>query len=194
MSVTPGARRRRFPFGSRRGPCPARPSPRAASLPQYRIPGRIRKGRGIGVGTHLSSYGAAVAEIEVDTQTGVITTTHMYGAVDAGQAINPGIIERQIGGQLCQAASRMLKEEVAFSTTNVTSLDWGSYPMLRFGETPKVTAIVLKRQDKPATGAGEEALAAGAVAIANAFFDATGVRLHRMPLTPPRVLAALKQA
>jgi nicotinate dehydrogenase subunit B len=156
--------------------------------------GRVRRGRGIGVGTHLSSYGAAVAEIEVDTQTGVIVAKHMYGAVDAGQAINPGIIEHQIGGQLCQAVSRMLKEEVTFSTTNVTSLDWGSYPVLRFGEAPNVTAIVVRRQDLPSSGAGEEALAGGSVAIANAFFDATGVRLHRCPLTPPRVLAALKQA
>jgi nicotinate dehydrogenase subunit B len=156
--------------------------------------GRIRTGRGIALGTHLSSYGAAVAEIDVDTQTGVVVAKHMYGAIDAGQAINPGIIEHQIEGQMCQAVSRMLKEEVTFSTSNVTSLDWASYPMLRFGEAPEVTAIVVKRQDMPASGAGEEALAAGAVAIANAFFDATGVRIHKCPLTPARVQAALRTA
>ena len=156
--------------------------------------GRIRRGRGIAAGTHLSSYGSAVAEIEVDTETGEIIAKHMYGAIDAGQAINPGIIEDQITGQMCQAASRMLKEEVTFSATNVTSLDWNSYPVLRFGEAPQVTAISVMRQDQTSSGAGEECLAAGAAAIANAFFDATGVRMHRFPLTPPRVLAALKKA
>jgi nicotinate dehydrogenase subunit B len=155
---------------------------------------RVVTGRGIGLGTHLSSYGAAVAEIEVDKQTGVIVAKRMYGALEAGQAINPGIMESQITGMMVQAASRVLKEEVTFSTTNVTSVDWVSYPMLRFAESPEVTAIVIKRQDQRSTGAGEEALASGAAAIANAFFDATGVRLREHPMTPARVLAALKNA
>jgi CO/xanthine dehydrogenase Mo-binding subunit len=156
--------------------------------------GRVRTGRGIALGTHLSSYGAAVAEIEVDTETGVIVAKHMFGSLDPGQVINPGIVERQIEAQMCVAASRMLKEEVTFSTTNVTSLDWGTYQPLRFGEAPDVTAVVVNRPSVPASGAGEEALAAGAAAIANAFFDATGVRMHTFPLTPVRVLAALRSA
>jgi nicotinate dehydrogenase subunit B len=164
---------------------------RAAS---ERSTGRICRGRGVALGTHLSSYGAAVAEIEVDTQTGLVVAKRMYGAIDPGQVINPGIVEHQIESQMCHAASRMLKEEVTFSTTNVTSLDWQSYPVLRFGEAPEVTAVVVKRQDVPSSGAGEEALAAGAAAIANAFFDATGVRMHAHPLTPARVLAALRKA
>ena len=155
---------------------------------------RVVTGRGIGLGTHLSSYGAAVAEIEVDKQTGVIVAKRMYGALEAGQAINPGIMESQITGMMVQAASRVLKEEVKFSSTNVTSVDWASYPMLRFAESPEVTAIVIKRQDQRSSGAGEEALASGAAAIANAFFDATGVRLREHPMTPARVLAALKKA
>jgi nicotinate dehydrogenase subunit B len=85
----------------------------------------------------------------------------------------------------------MLKEEVTFSPTNVTSLDWQSYPILRFGEHPEVTPIVISHPELPSSGAGEESLAAGAAAIANAFFDATGVRMRRYPLTPERVLAAL---
>ena len=95
---------------------------------------------------------------------------------------------------MCVAASRLLKEEVTFSRTNVTSLDWGTYPPLRFGEAPDVTAVVVNRPNVPSSGAGEEALAAGAAAIANAFFDATGVRMHQFPLTPARVLAALQSA
>jgi CO/xanthine dehydrogenase Mo-binding subunit len=85
----------------------------------------------------------------------------------------------------------MLKEEVLFNTTGVTSLDWNSYPILRFSEAPGVTPIVVQRLEERSTGAGEEVMAAAAGAIANAFFDATGVRTEEYPLTPPRVLAAL---
>jgi nicotinate dehydrogenase subunit B len=152
---------------------------------------RFVTGRGIGLGTHMSSYGAAVADVRVDRQTGAVVCTHLYGALDAGLVVNPAAVENQISGQLVQAASRTLKEAVTFSTTNVTSLDWNSYPILRFGETPAVTAIVVQRMDQKSTGAGEEVVAAASAAIANAFFDATGVRLREYPLTPQRVKAAL---
>ena len=87
----------------------------------------------------------------------------------------------------------MFKEEVTLSTTNVTSLDWKSYPILRFDECPEVTPVVVQRLDQRSTGAGEEVMAAAAAAIANAFFDATGVRMREYPLTPDRVLAALRR-
>jgi CO/xanthine dehydrogenase Mo-binding subunit len=95
------------------------------------------------------------------------------------------------GEELVKTASRMFKEEVTFSSTNVTSLDWNTYPILRFEESPQVTPIVVQRLDQRSTGAGEEVMAAAAAAIANAFFDATGVRMREYPLTPKRVLAAL---
>ena len=151
----------------------------------------IVNGRGIGVGTHLTSYGGAVAEIEVNKTSGRVVAKHLYGAIDAGQVVNPGFVENQIGGQLVQTASRMLKEEVKFDQNGVTSLDWDSYPILRFDECPEVTAVVVQRLDQRSTGAGEEVMAACAAAIANAFFDATGVRMKEYPLTPARVLAAL---
>src|SRR5262249_61681934 len=100
-------------------------------------------GRGVGMGTHLASYGAAIAEIEVNKQTGRVVAKHLYGAIDAGLAVNPGNIENQISGQLIQTVSRMLKEEVTFNTANVTSLDWNTYPILRFDEAPEVTPIVV---------------------------------------------------
>ena len=152
---------------------------------------KVVSGRGIAVGTHLVSYGAAVAEIEVNKETGRVIAKRMYGAIDCGLAVNPGNVENQISGQLVQTASRMLKEEVTFNKTNVTSLDWNSYPILRFEECPEVVPIVVQRVDERSTGAGEEVMAAAAAAIANAFFDATGMRLQEYPLTPGRVLAAL---
>jgi nicotinate dehydrogenase subunit B len=151
----------------------------------------IVTGRGIGLGTHHVSYGAAVAEIEVNRRTGNIVATRIYGALDAGQVINPALVENQIVGQMIQAVSRTLKEEVTFDKNGVTSLDWVSYPVLRFAEHPHVTPIVVQRLDEPSTGAGEEVMGATAAAVANAFFDATGVRLRQYPLTPERVKAAL---
>jgi CO/xanthine dehydrogenase Mo-binding subunit len=150
-------------------------------------------GRGIGLGTHLQSWGGAVAEIEVNKETGKIVAKHLYGALDAGLAVNPGIVESQITGQLVQTASRMFHEEVKFDKTAVTSLDWRSYPILRFDECPEVTPVVVQRVNEKPSGAGEEVMAAAAAAIANAFFDATGVRLQEFPLTPTRVLAALRR-
>jgi CO/xanthine dehydrogenase Mo-binding subunit len=154
---------------------------------------KIASGRGIGIGTHLASYGAAVAEIEVNRDTGRVVARHMYGAIDAGLAVNPGNIENQISGQLVQTVSRMLKEEVTFNSSNVTSLDWNTYPILRFEECPEVTPIVVQRVNDKSTGAGEEVMAGAAAAIANAFFDATGVRMTEYPLTPDRVLTALRE-
>jgi nicotinate dehydrogenase subunit B len=155
---------------------------------------KIATGRGIGLGTHLTSYGGAVAEIEVNKETGQVAVRHMYGAIDAGLAVNPAFIENQISGQLVQTVSRMLHEEVTFNKTNVTSLDWNSYPILRFEECPEVTPIVVQRVDQKSTGAGEEVMAAAAGAIANALFDATGVHMREFPLTPNRVLAALRRS
>jgi nicotinate dehydrogenase subunit B len=154
---------------------------------------KVVTGRGIGLGTHLQSWGGAVADIEVNTETGKVIARHLYGALDAGLVVNPAIVESQICGQLVQTASRMFHEEVTFDTTGVTSLDWSSYPILRFEECPEVTPIVVQRLNEPCLGAGEEVMAAAAGAIANAFFDATGVRMDTFPLTPKRVLSALKR-
>jgi nicotinate dehydrogenase subunit B len=153
--------------------------------------GTVVSGRGIGLGTHLASWGGAVAEIEVNKETGHVAIKHLYGAIDSGCVVNPAIVEAQIVGQLVQTASRMLFEEVTFNETGVTSLDWASYRIMRFEECPEVTPVIVQRLEEPYSGAGEEVMAAAAGAIANAFFDATGVRMQEFPLTPRRVLAAL---
>ena len=152
---------------------------------------RVAKGRGLGLATHNFSYGAAVAEIEVDKETGVITVKRLYGALDCGLAVNPGNVENQIVGQMVQATSRALKEEILFDEHGVTSLDWNSYPVLRFAESPDVVPVVVQRLEEPSTGAGEEVMGATVAAIANAFFDATGKRMRQYPMTPERVKQAL---
>ena len=151
----------------------------------------VVRGRGVGLGTHRAAMAGAIADLEVNRQTGAIVVKHIHVAFDCGIAVNPAIVESQIVGMAIQATSRVLKEAVTFSETNVTSLDWESYPVLRFAEHPDVTPIVLKRND-PSLGAGEEAIPAVGAAIANAFYDATDVQLTEYPMTPERVLAALK--
>jgi CO/xanthine dehydrogenase Mo-binding subunit len=163
---------------------------------------RVVRGRGIGLGTHhlpqnqgdRVTYAAAVVDIEVNKDNGIVVAKHVYGAMDCGLAINPGIVESQIVGMSVHGASLALKEEVEFNRTNVTSLDWNSYRTMRFGEHPAVTPIVVQQLHEKSSGAGEEVLPAVVAAIGNAFFDATGVRLREYPLTPRRVLAALKAA
>jgi nicotinate dehydrogenase subunit B len=162
----------------------------------------VVRGRGIGVGTHhlpqnqgdRVTFAAAVVDIEVNKDNGIVVARHVYGAMDCGLAINPGIVESQIVGMSVHGASLALKEEVQFNRTNVTSLDWNSYRTMRFGEHPSVTPIVVQQLNEKSSGAGEEVLPAVVAAIGNAFFDATGVRIREYPLTPRRVLAALKSA
>jgi nicotinate dehydrogenase subunit B len=148
-------------------------------------------GRGIGLGTHHVSYGAAVVDIEVNKRTGTIVAKKIFAAMDVGLAVNPALVENQIIGQAVQSVSRVLKEEVTFDKTGVTSLDWNSYPVLRFAEHPEVIPVVVQRLEEPSTGAGEEVMGATAAAVANAFFDATGIRLRQYPMTPERVRTAL---
>jgi len=150
-------------------------------------------GRGIGIATHHVSYGAAVAEVEVNKTTGNIVVKRLYGALDCGLAVNPGLVENQIVGQMVQTVSRMLKEEVLFDEQSVSSLDWATYPILRFAEHPEVIPIVVQRLEEPSTGAGEEVMGATAAAIANAVFDATGARLRRYPMTPGRAKQAIAE-
>jgi uncharacterized membrane protein len=125
---------------------------------------------------------------------GMICALAVYGAQDAGLVVNPGTVETQIEGSMMQGASRALIEELKFSKSRVTSLDWGTYPVIRFKDAPKLTPIVVQRTDQKSTGSGEPPLAPVPAAIATAFFDATGVRLREYPMTPARVRAALAAA
>jgi len=111
-------------------------------------------------------------------------------AHDCGLVINPDGLRNQIEGNVIQAISRTLKEEVKFDSSMLTSLDWTSYPILRFPEIPEVVVELINRPDQPAVGAGEATTSAIPAAIANAIFDATGARLRTIPLTPDRVKAA----
>jgi CO/xanthine dehydrogenase Mo-binding subunit len=154
----------------------------------------VVSGRGIASGPYSGSFAAVVADVEVNKKTGKIVAKHIYVAQDSGLAINPALMENQTIGSAVQGVSRVLLEEVAFNKHGVTGLDWVSYPILRFKDHPKVTAVILQRSDQASGGSGEAPTPAIPAALANAFFDATGVRIREAPLTPARVRAVLKAA
>ena len=113
-------------------------------------------------------------------------------AYDCGLIINPDGLRRCIEGNVVQGTSRALSEEVTFDHAKVTSVDWTTYPILDITEAPEADDIVLiNHPELPPAGAGESSIRPVAAAIANAVFDATGVRLRRAPLTPERLKPAL---
>jgi len=157
----------------------------------------VVRGRGIGLGgcgngAYSVSYAAAVADIEVNKKTGKIVVKHVYTCQDYGLVIDQGLVENQATGMTIQAVSRLLKEEVTFDDTGVTSTDWASYPILRFKEAPKVTNITISRPEITPGPGSEELIPPVMAAVANAFFDATGVRMKSAPLTPSRVHNTLR--
>jgi CO/xanthine dehydrogenase Mo-binding subunit len=154
------------------------------------------EGRGLAFARYENSeaYVAAVAHVRVNVSTGAIHLLQVTVAHDCGLIIDPDGVRNQIEGNVIQAASRALKEEVRFDATGVTSLDWQTYPILTFSEVPEVVIELIDRPDEPSVGAGEPATVTTAPAIANAIYAATGARLRQIPFTPERVLAALRPA
>ena len=137
------------------------------------------------------NYVAMAMEVAVDPATGRVDVRRVTCAHDCGLVVNPDALKNQIEGCIVQTLSRALHEEVKFDRARVTSVDWASYPILRFPEAPQVDVVLIDRPDQPLMGAGEAATAPVAAALANAIFDATGVRLRTAPFTQTRVRAAL---
>ncbi len=138
---------------------------------------------------------AVVAEIEVERKSGRIWGKRFTVAHDCGLIINPQGLRDTIEGNVVQGLSRTLFEEVRFDREKVTSIDWMSYPILEIRDAPEAIEVVLINHPEIApSGAGEPSIRVIPAAVANAFFDASGVRLRRAPLTPDRVKAALSSA
>ena len=152
----------------------------------------IATGRGVAVGIRAGTYVATVAEVQVNRRTGAVHVQRVVCAHDCGLIINPDGLRGVISANLVQSMSRALKEEVKFDETNVTSVDWVTYPIARASDIPdQVEIVLLSHPEDPAGGAGEPSSRPTAAAIANAIFDATGARVRQAPLTPARIKAAL---
>jgi nicotinate dehydrogenase subunit B len=157
----------------------SRPSPN--SRPQS---GNVRVGRGMAYMRYkqMENYVAMAMEVAVDRSSGKINVRRITCAHDCGLVVNPDGLRNQIEGCILQTLGRTLHEETTFDRSRVTSVDWKSYPILSFPEVPAVDVALIDRPALPPMGAGEAATAPVAAALANAVFDATGVRLRRVPL------------
>jgi len=177
--------------------------------------GEVRTGRGFAFGTFANSQVGMVADIEVSVKTGKIVAKHLYIAHVNGVSMSPDLVANQNEGAAIQGLSRALYEGLTFTKDRITSTDWVSYPILRIKDTPKLTVGIVSPDgyvvNNPgggtnvqkgnvsafnagwaSTGAGEPPTAPVAAAIANAFFDATGVRIRETPMSADRVRATLK--
>jgi len=139
-------------------------------------------------------YVAAVVDVTVDRASGRIKLERATLAAEAGQLVNADGMSSQIEGGFIQSASWTLREEVTFSREAITSTDWGRYPILRLRDAPVIETVLLNRPGLPILGVGEGVMGPAPAAIANAVFDAVGVRLRRIPFTPERVRAAMAGA
>ncbi|HET9714883.1 MAG TPA: molybdopterin cofactor-binding domain-containing protein [Pseudolabrys sp.] len=162
--------------------------------PQKGVNGNVVKGRGASYVKYelVRTYIGAVAEVEVERSTGVIHVPKFYVVHDCGQIINPDGLKNQIEGNVMQTVSRTLIEELKFDRSRVTSLDWASYPILKFPQMPEIVIELVDRPTEKPWGAGEPTSAVVSSAISNAVFDATGVRLRSVPYTPAKVKAAIQ--
>jgi nicotinate dehydrogenase subunit B len=156
--------------------------------------GDVVKGRGIANSHHGGAFAATVADISVNKKTGKISVLHVWAAQDAGLTVNPNLVENQMLGSVIQGVSRLLYEEVRFNKSYVTSTDWVTYPILRFKDSPGFTPVIVQRLDQRSLGSGEPPTCPIIGSVANAFFDATGVRMHEAPFTPARVRGTLAAA
>jgi nicotinate dehydrogenase subunit B len=167
--------------------------------PKPRGTGDILTGRGIAYSYRSQTVVAEIAEVEVNRRTGHVWVKRLVCAHDCGLVINPEALRRTLECGMLHSLSRTLHEEVRFDTEKVTSVDWVSHPTLTHADTPQTIDIVLvngdpnpNRPDLPHYGAGETVCKPTLAAVANAIYDATGVRLRRVPFRDARVLAALR--
>jgi nicotinate dehydrogenase subunit B len=143
---------------------------------------------------YAAAWSAWVADVAVNTNSGEVALTKITVGQDSGLMINPDGVKHQIHGNVIQSTSRVLKEQVTFSDYAVTSREWGAYPLLTFPELPPIDVLMVPRPNDEPLGVGESASVPSAAAIANAIFDATGVRFREPPFTPERILAGLRAA
>jgi isoquinoline 1-oxidoreductase beta subunit len=135
---------------------------------------------------------AEVAEVSLDGDSGRIRVHRVVAAVDCGRTINPNGATAQIEGSIVMGTSATLLEEITVKDGRVQASYFDSYPLIRMAEAPDVETILLEAPDGKPRGLGEPPIGPIAAAIGDALYRLAGVRIRRLPMTPERVLAALR--
>jgi len=157
-------------------------------------PSKAPSGRGCGAacGIRSGAYVATMAEVEVDRSTGKVQVKRMVHAQDMGLVINPEGAKQQMEGSLIMGLGYALREEIHFKNGEVLDLNFDTYQIPRFSWTPAIETVLIE-ENSPPQGGGEPAIVCVGAVMANAIFDAIGVRLYQFPMTPERILAAMKR-
>jgi nicotinate dehydrogenase subunit B len=153
-------------------------------------------GRGYGIccTNYLNTYVATIAQVSVSKSTGKVKVERIVCAQDTGEIINPQGAKLQIEGGITMGLSAALSEEIEFSGGKINTVNFGTYHMTRFSDAPPIDVVLVENPDIPPQGCGEPAITTVGAAMANAIFDATGARLFTLPMTPERILAAIREA
>ncbi|EKE69323.1 molybdopterin cofactor-binding domain-containing protein [Celeribacter baekdonensis] len=163
--------------------------------PRLRREGRMAYGQGFAYATYVhgpfpgtaAAAAAWVVDVAVDLETGETTLSRVFVGQDQGLVINPDGVRQQIHGNVIQTASRVMAEEITFDEIAPRAQSWAAYPIQTFPAVPDIETMLIERPDEPALGVGESAAVPSAAAIANAIFDATGVRMREVPFTPEKL-------
>lgn len=157
-----------------------------------KVPGR--RGHGVACGIYLGTYVAAMAEVAVDRISGKVRVKRLVCAEDMGQIINPEGARMQMEGSMMMGLGYALAEEIHFQGGAIRDLNFDTYEIPRFSWLPKIEAVLVENPETPPQGAGEPPITCMGAVIANAVFDATGVRLFELPMTPERIKKALAKS
>jgi len=155
--------------------------------------GPSSRGYGISCGIDAGTYVVNIAEVKVDKQTGKVQVLRVSCAQNMGLCINPEGATIQMEGCITMGMGYALTEEIQFEGGKILNENFDSYQLPLFSWVPKIETVILDKPNEPAQGGGEPAIINMGAVIANAIFDATGARLYQLPMTPKRVLEALKK-
>jgi nicotinate dehydrogenase subunit B len=158
-------------------------------------PTKNPSGRGYGVacGTDAGTWVAHMAEVKVDNNTGHVQVIRVACAQDMGLCVNPQGTTIQMEGCITMGMGYALTEEIQFQGGDIKNHSFDTYDIPRFSWVPKIDTVIMDREDQPPQGGGEPTIICMGALIANAVFDATGARLYQLPMTPERILAAMKK-
>lgn len=156
-------------------------------------PRKDGRGRGLACGIDAETYVALIADVTVDTDTGAVKVDRVVCAQDMGLVVNPDGARMQMEGCIAMGLGYVFAEEIRFEGGKILDQNFGTYQLARFSWMPEIDTVLVVNDDLPPKGGGEPAIINMGAVVANATFDATSARIYRLPMTPERVLEAIRK-